>query len=77
MANSNRRVISLNTDEVYRRHVEAGWNIAEFARRCAVTRSHMSEIERGTANPSPALLATMAKVLKCKPAQLTDKTATP
>lgn len=53
-----------------RRRVEAGLSATELARRAGCSVSHLSELESGSRNPSPPLLATLAAELNCKTADL-------
>lgn len=53
-----------------RRRIELGCAQAEIAQRAGVSAGHLSELERGTRNPSPPLLAALARALDCTTADL-------
>jgi transcriptional regulator with XRE-family HTH domain len=53
-----------------RRRVEAGLTATELAARAECSTGHLSELEAGTRNPSPPLLASLARELGCKTADL-------
>ena len=56
--------------ELRRRRIAAGLAQADVAERAGTSAGHLSELERGTRNPSPALLARLAGVLGCEIADL-------
>ena len=43
----------------------AGLSLTECAAQSSVSRSHLSEIERGIKNPSPSVCARLASTLGC------------
>lgn len=43
-----------------------GQKLGAFAYRCQVSRSHLDNVERGIRNPSPELLARIARLLRCR-----------
>lgn len=65
-----RQPLDHNPAKLRRRRVEAGLNLTELAKRAGCSVSHLSELESGTRNPSPALLSTIAAELGCKTADL-------
>lgn len=55
------------------RRVEAGLTQAEVASTAKLSAGHLSELETGTRNPSPPVLARLAAALKCEVADLMPK----
>ncbi len=58
-----------------RLRVERGLSQAEVAAAAGTSAGHLSELERGTRNPSPALLGRLAEVLKVRPRDLMNTSA--
>ncbi|GAA2327369.1 helix-turn-helix transcriptional regulator [Dactylosporangium salmoneum] len=52
------------------RRVAAGLTQAKLAAAAEISASHLSEIEGGTRNPSPAVLVRLAEALHCQPTDL-------
>lgn len=48
-----------------RRH-ELGLTLAQVGKRARVSVGHLSEVERGTRNPSPAVLVRIARAMGCR-----------
>lgn len=57
------------------RRVELGLNQRSTAALAGISAGHLCEIERGTRNPSPALLSRLAEVLKCRTRDLMSSAA--
>ena len=53
-----------------RKRFEAGLSQAVLAEKASCSSGHVSELEAGTRNPSPQLLARIAQGLGCSPADL-------
>lgn len=57
------------------RRVEAGLTGAELAQRAEISAGHLSELESGSRNASPPVLARLARELGCEIRDLTAKRA--
>lgn len=53
-----------------RKRIEAGLSQTELAQRAGVTKSHLSDVERGQAGFSPRNVVAIAEVLGCTVAEL-------
>lgn len=47
------------------RRVELGRALSDVANDAEISKGHLSELERGTRNPSPGVLKRLAEVLDC------------
>ncbi|MDR7323411.1 MULTISPECIES: helix-turn-helix domain-containing protein [Catenuloplanes] len=48
-----------------RRRIANGMSLSQLAEVTSASKGHLSELERGTRNPSPELLAAIARALGC------------
>lgn len=55
------------------RRVELGRALSDVATDAEISKGHLSELERGTRNPSPAVLKRLAGVLGCETTDLMPK----
>jgi len=55
---------------IKRIRIEKGFSQEEFALRAKIDRSYMGRIERGEANITIKVIATIAKTLDCEPADI-------
>ena len=55
---------------VQRIRKDKSWSQEEFAHRCGLHRTYISQVERGVRNPTITVLEKLAKALKVEPAHL-------
>jgi transcriptional regulator with XRE-family HTH domain len=65
-----RHPLDHDPSKLRKRRVELGRSQAEVADAAGISAGHMSELEGGTRNPSPALFARLAEVLECRTVDL-------
>ena len=65
-----RTVLDHDPAKLRRRRVELGLAQKDVARAAGTVAGHLSELERGTRNPSPPLLKRIADALGCQPRDL-------
>lgn len=64
-ADTARSPLDHDPAELRRRRVAAGRLLVDVATEAGITFSHLSELERGTRNPSPPTLSRLAAALGC------------
>lgn len=68
-----RRPIDHDPTKLRTRRVAAGLTLPDLAKRAEVSKGHLCEVENGSRNPSPPLLARLARELGCEIADLLAK----
>lgn len=55
--------------------IKAGKSLTELAEAAGISKGYLSELEKGTRNPSPHVLGRLARELRCEVADLMAKQA--